>query len=33
MLLLFDDYPQAKNLRDCWIYSKIIDDQIILQSD
>ena len=33
MLNSLDDYLHAKNLRDCRIFSKDIDDQRILQSD
>ena len=33
MLHLLDDYLLAKNQRDCWISSRDIDDQRILQSD
>ena len=33
MLRSLDDYLHAKNLRNCWISSRDIDDQRILQSD
>ena len=33
MLQTFDDISMQKNLKNCWISSKDIDDQIILQSD
>ena len=32
-VVVSDDYPQAKNLRDQLIFSRDIDDQRILQSD
>ena len=33
MLRSLDDYLHAKSLRNCWISSRDIDDQRILQSD
>ena len=33
MIPLLDDYLRVKNLRDCWISSRDIDDQRIIKSD
>ena len=33
MIPLLDDYLRVKNLRDCWISSRDIDDQRIMKSD